>query len=291
VALVVGADTTPKGFFAPQAGERGTDPDWLRFRLLGATNPVYFALYARRRMALYGATDRDFARVKVKNARHWPRNPNARYRKGGHRGGGPRLADGVRSAAAPRDLRHQRRRRRARPVEHGVRAAADDEAGDHDRRVDGDPPLPEQHHRDAELRHRLRGGRGAADLSFRDSIAAAAYAEAGVGAGDVDVAEVYDLSSALELDWYENIGLCRPGEAERLLNDGVTTLGGRVPVNPSGGLACFGEAIPAQAIAQVCELTWQLRGQATGRQVEGAKLGVSVNQGLFGHGSSVVVQR
>jgi acetyl-CoA acetyltransferase len=50
VALVVGADSAPKGFFAPQAGERFTDPDWLRFRLLGATNPVYFALYARRRM-------------------------------------------------------------------------------------------------------------------------------------------------------------------------------------------------------------------------------------------------
>ncbi len=56
VALVVGADTTPKGFLAPNAGERGDDPDWLRFRLLGATNPTYFALYARRRMDLYGAT-------------------------------------------------------------------------------------------------------------------------------------------------------------------------------------------------------------------------------------------
>ena len=55
-----------------------------------------------------------------------------------------------------------------------------------------------------------------------------------------------------------------------------------------GGLASFGEAIPAQAIAQVCELTWQLRGQAEGRQVEGAKAGVTVNQGLFGHGSSVI---
>ena len=52
VALVVGADTTPKGFLAPNAGERGDDPDWLRFRLLGATNPTYFALYARRRMEL-----------------------------------------------------------------------------------------------------------------------------------------------------------------------------------------------------------------------------------------------
>ena len=57
VALVVGADTTPKGFFAPTGGERTTDPDWLRFRLLGATNPIYFGLYARRRMELYGATD------------------------------------------------------------------------------------------------------------------------------------------------------------------------------------------------------------------------------------------
>ena len=81
VALVVGADTTPKGFLAPVAGERWDDPDWLRFRLLGATNPTYFALYARRRMDLYGATDEDFAKVKVKNARHGLHNPNARYRK------------------------------------------------------------------------------------------------------------------------------------------------------------------------------------------------------------------
>ena len=105
------------------------------------------------------------------------------------------------------------------------------------------------------------------------------------------MAEVYDLSTALELDWYENIGLCKPGEAEKLLRDGVTALGGRVPVNPSGGLGCFGEAVPAQAIAQVCELTWQLRGQAEGRQVEGASVGVTANQGLFGHGSSVLLKR
>ena len=119
----------------------------------------------------------------------------------------------------------------------------------------------------------------------------AAYEAAGIGPEDVDLAEVYDLSSALELDWYEDIGLCKEGEAERMLRDGDTTIGGRVPVNPSGGLSCFGEAIPAQAIAQVCELVWQLRGQAEGRQVEGAKVGVTANQGLFGHGSSVIVSR
>ena len=128
------------------------------------------------------------------------------------------------------------------------------------------------------------------DVSFKDSITKVAYEQAGLGPEDVSVAEVYDLSSALELDWYENIGLCKPGEAVKLLRAGVTSLGGKKPVNPSGGLGAFGEAIPAQAIAQVCELTWQLRGQATGRQVAGARVGVSANQGLFGHGSSVIVK-
>ena len=103
------------------------------------------------------------------------------------------------------------------------------------------------------------------------------------------MSQVYDLSTALELDWYENIGLCGEGEAEALLRSGATAVGGRIPVNPSGGLACFGEAIPAQAIAQVCEVVWQLRGEASGRQVEGATVGVTANQGLFGHGSSVIV--
>ena len=81
------------------------------------------------------------------------------------------------------------------------------------------------------------------------------------------------------------------GEAEALLRAGDTTVGGRLPVNPSGGLACFGEAVPAQALAQVCELTWQLRGQAAGRQVEGARVGITATQGLFGHGSAVVLTR
>jgi acetyl-CoA acetyltransferase len=129
------------------------------------------------------------------------------------------------------------------------------------------------------------------ELGFKDSIAAGAYAEAGIGPDDIDLAEVYDLSTAMELDWYEHIGLCAPGEAEKLLRDGATSIGGRIPVNPSGGLGCFGEAIPAQAIAQVCELVWQLRGAAGDRQVDGATAGITVNQGLFGHGSSVVAVR
>jgi acetyl-CoA acetyltransferase len=82
VALVVGADTTPKGFFAPQLGERPDDPDWLRFRLIGATNPTYFAIWARRRMDLYGATSRRLRPGEgQEREQHGLANPYARYRK------------------------------------------------------------------------------------------------------------------------------------------------------------------------------------------------------------------
>ena len=86
VALVVGADTTPEGLPGPNAGERSDDPDWLRFRLLGMTNPTYFALYARRRMDLYGDTPEDFAAVKVKNPRPGGQ-PERALPQGGHRRG------------------------------------------------------------------------------------------------------------------------------------------------------------------------------------------------------------
>jgi acetyl-CoA acetyltransferase len=291
VALVVGADSAPKGFFAPQSGERPTDPDWLRFRLLGATNPVYFALYARRRMEIYGATERDFATVKVKNARHGFHNPNARYRKEVTLEevlSSPVVSDPLRlleicatsdgGAAVVIASTAFARKRTTNPVTVAAVSTVT-------------PRYPNTVIEMPNFSTDSAAAVAAPRMPFRDSIAAAAYAEAGIGPEDVNLAEVYDLSSALELDWYENIGLCAPGEAERLLADGETTIGGRVPVNPSGGLACFGEAVPAQAIAQVCELTWQLRGAAAGRQVEGAKVGVTVNQGLFGHGSSVIVKR
>ena len=290
VALVVGADTTPKGFLAPVAGERWDDPDWLRFRLLGATNPTYFALYARRRVDLYGATDADFAKVKVKNARHGLHNPYARYRKEVTEDevlASPMVADPLRlleicatsdgaAAVVLTSLDYAKRKGIASPVR--IRAVST-----------VTPRFPNTVIEMPNFATDSAAALAPPELTFRDSIAAAAYEESGVGPEDLHLAEVYDLSTALELDWYENIGLCKPGEAERLLNDGDTTIGGRVPVNPSGGLACFGEAVPAQALAQVCEVTWQLRGQAEGRQVEGATAGLTVNQGLFGHGSAVLL--
>jgi acetyl-CoA acetyltransferase len=291
VALVVGADTAPKGFFGPLPGERPEDPDWLRFHVLGATNPTYFGLYARRRMELYGATTKDFAAVKVKNSRHGLSNPNARYRKEfteDEIAESPVVAEPLRlvdicatsdGAAALVLTRADLVRDDGRPT---VELAAVSTVT---------PSYPNTYLDMPDIATDSAVGAPATARSFRDSIAHAAYEEAGVGPGDLSCAEVYDLSTALELDWYENIGLCAPGEAEGLLHSGATALGGRVPVNPSGGLACFGEAIPAQAIAQVCELTWQLRGEAGERQVADATVGLSINQGLFGHGSCAIVTR
>lgn len=289
VALVVGSDTTPKGFLKPQPGDRPDDPDWVRFRL-GITNPTYFALYARRRIALYGDRPDDFARVKIKNAAHGFENANARYRKkfsADEVAASPMVADPLRlmdicatsdgaaalivssvefakklgKASAPRIAAVST----VTPTFASALVEMPDIA------TDSAVAVPAQ--------------------SFRAALPKKAYEEAGVSPKDVSLAEVYDLSTALELDWIEDLQLCARGEAAALTRSGATAVGGRIPVNASGGLACFGEAVPAQAIAQVCELTWQLRGQAGARQVANAKVGITANQGLFGHGSSVIVKR
>ena len=292
VALIIGAATTPKGFLKPNEGDRPDDTDWLRFKLVGATNPVYFGLNARRRMDLFGATQEDFARVKVKNSRHAVHNELARFTKEYDIEdvmNSPVVSDPLRlldicatsdggAALVVCSMEYAKAHGHADPV-----------------RIAGlstvTPVYPDTV---IDLPYMATDSAGATPeplRGFKQSIGDKVYEESGLGPDDVDVAEVYALSSSLELDWYEQLGFCAEGEAEKLLRDGVTEIGGRLPVNPSGGLGAFGEAVPAQAIAQVCELTWQLRGEAGKRQVEGARVGISANQGLFGHGSSVLVRR
>lgn len=292
VVLVVGADAAPKGFFRPAGGDRHDDPDWLRFRLLGATNPTYFGLYARRRMAVHGDTLEDFAQVKVKNAAAGALNANARYRKtvtAEEVAASAVVADPLRlldicatsdgaAALVLSSMEFARRHGAADPVR--IRAVST-----------VTPTYPTTVLDLPDIATDSAAAVAPADGTFRASIAHAAYEEAGIGPEELSLAEVYDLSTALELQWYEDLGLCGEGEGAKLLREGATAPGGRIPVNPSGGLASFGEAVPAQAIAQVCELTWQLRGTAGARQVTGARAGISANQGLFGHGSAVVAVR
>jgi len=110
-----------------------------------------------------------------------------------------------------------------------------------------------------------------------------AYARAGLGPEDMDVAEVHDATAFAEIQQVENLGFCGFGEGGPLTESGATSLGGKIPVNPSGGLESKGHPVGATGLAQVFELTTQLRGEAGGRQVEGARFAIAENGGGF-HG-------
>jgi sterol carrier protein 2 len=108
------------------------------------------------------------------------------------------------------------------------------------------------------------------------------YEEAGLGPEDVQVVELHDCFTANEILTYEGLGLCREGEAEKFIEEGQNTYGGKYVTNPSGGLLSKGHPLGATGLAQCTELVWQLRGQADKRQVEGAKVALQHNLGLGG---------
>lgn len=289
VALCIGMESSPGGFFSPTPSKDPNDPDMFRFKI-GATNPTYFGLYAMRRMHNYGTKEADFAMVKVKNSRHGLNNPNARYRKEftiEEILNSPMVSYPLRlfeicatsdgAAAVIVSSKKVAKKFKNNPITVAAISAVSPDYPDaiiNIPRISTDSTyniLPKQR--------------------YQKKVAMLAYEEAGIGPEDLNLAELYDLTSAWELDWYEDIGLCKPGEAEQLLNEGQTTIGGRIPTNTSGGLSSFGEAAPAQALTQVCELVWQLRGMAGKRQVEGAKVGLGINFGLSGNSSCVILKR
>ena len=106
-----------------------------------------------------------------------------------------------------------------------------------------------------------------------------AYEAAGLGPQDLSLAEVHDASATSEIVAYEYLGICDKGGGGRLVEDGVTALGGRIPVNASGGLLRKGHPIGATGAAQIVELTEQLWGRSDARQVQGARIGLAHNGG------------
>jgi sterol carrier protein 2 len=108
------------------------------------------------------------------------------------------------------------------------------------------------------------------------------YQQSGFGPENVDVVELHDCFSANELVTYEALGLCGEGKAGEFIDSEANTYGGKVVVNPSGGLISKGHPLGATGLAQCAELNWQLRGEADKRQVEGAKIALQHNLGLGG---------
>jgi acetyl-CoA acetyltransferase len=288
VALALCADLVPRGVLGLDAQHHVNDPNHVR-HALGFTNPVYLGLEARRRVSTYGTTEDDLASVKVKNARHGLHNPNARYRyvitldqvKRSALIADPlRLlhicatSDGA-AAVALSSIAFARRRSLRYVTLLGLSTASSTYPN----------PRLEMPYLASDAILASNGE------SFRTAVIRKLYESTGVGPKDLSMAEIYDLSSVSELEWYEHLGLCAVGEAENFLREGHSGLGGSVPVNPSGGLASFGEAVAAQALAQVCELTWQLRDQAADRQVPDAQIGIAVSQGTFGLGAAIMLKR
>jgi acetyl-CoA acyltransferase len=109
--------------------------------------------------------------------------------------------------------------------------------------------------------------------------AGAAYAAASLGPDDIDVLELHDAAAPAELIQYADVGLCEPGEGHHMLRRGETEIGGRIPVNTSGGLLSRGHPLGATGCAQIVELYGQLLGKAGHRQVDGARVGMAVNAG------------
>ena len=291
MALVVGGSCSPSGAFGTTRFDEfdATDLDSQRFRILGTANYTQFAMQAVRRMHDYGLTEADLALQKAKASKFGSLNPNARYQKVftvEEVLASPMVAypihlfeicatsDGA-AAMVVCSLEVAERYTTKPVIIAGIGTASPVYPAPSFVGFSSDfSEIPPPNENDAGI------------LSTRQ-----AYEQAGIGPEDLDLACVYDLTGAMEIQWYEDIGLCKEGEGEKLLREGATSLGGRIPVCTDGGATCLGECIPAQALSQVYEVVTQLRGDAGARQVESAKIGFSVNSGKLGNASAIVYKR
>lgn len=221
-----------------------------------------YADYARAYMEDSGATQEDFASVASKSHAHGALNPRAQFRE--------RLSAAdilaARAVAGPLTVPM------CAPVGDGAAAAVltcENQSG------------PGAHRAIRLLASVVGSGqRGRADQLVQQT-AARAFERASVGPEDVDVLEVHDAASPAEMIVLEELGITGPGGAVGLVRSGDTSLGGRIPTNPSGGLVSKGHPLGATGLAQVVELVEQLRGEAGARQVDGARVAVAENAGGY----------
>ena len=282
--LVFGTEKMPKGiirssFFEPWQEEAGL-----------AATPAFFALRAQRLCLTSGVTKDHLARVVVKNRRHGTANPDAMYQKE------TSVAEVLASRVVCEPLHlfmlcSPNEGAAALVLRRAEMAAAAGSAS----------PAPVTLAA-AVLRSHLPGpvlsestplaGRRDDEVPAPTTLAATdAYEQAGLGPGDLDVVECQDTDAARELQSCEELGLCEPGGSAAFLDSGATELGGRLPVNPSGGLLSKGEPLGASALGQVVELVRQLRGECGARQVAGARTALSHTVGRGANASVVIVTR
>ena len=270
VAIAVGAEklNSPdrsRAFAVMTSALDQTRLESIRSELGDGSGSVFMDIYARFAIWYEERTDadeRDFAQVAVKNHAHGALNPKAQY--------GMKLTLeevlGARRISGPLTLPM------CAPMSDGAAVA-----------IVTTPEAARSWGAEGVLlaATAIGAGRPGTYGELVPETAARAYAMAGIGPADVDVVECHDAASPAELIVTEELGLCERGEATKLLRSGVTTLGGRLPINPSGGLGSRGHPIAATGLAQVTELADQLRGRCGARQVEAARIGLAENAGGY----------
>lgn len=248
------------------------DQEWENF--VGANLPALYAIIARLHMAEFGTTEEDMALVSVKNHRNAVNNPKAQYKRE------IRVEDVLNSPYVAEPLKLLD----CASVSDGASAvilASEDVA-----RKLTDTPVYIEACTQASDYLALQSRKNI--LTMRAVVKAArdAYRLAGIETNDIQVAEVHDSFTITEILAYEDLGFAEKGKGAELLREGVTEIGGKIPVNPSGGLKAFGHAVGATGIRQAVEIVLQLRGEAGKRQVD-AERGLALNLG--GTGATAVV--
>ena len=280
-ALALGLEKMPRGFMDPtQLYE-----DW-QIKIGLSQNPMYWALMARRHMAEYGTTIEQIGKIAFKNHKNSVYNPYAMYQKeftleeilNSRSVNDPITllmicAPNEGAAAAvicPKDMAHKFT---TKPIDiaacvHTVaKYAADFRVPAKSLSAKVSPPPVSKFTADK------------------------AYEVAGLGPEDIDVAEVQDTDAFCEIQAYENLGFCRVGEGGRLIDEGITEVGGKIPVNTSGGLISKGEPIGASHLGQIFQLVQQLRGEAGAVQVANAKVGLGHVLGAGGNCGVTILKR
>jgi len=267
LVMAVGSEQMGKGLLGGAGGGKGIPKEGL---LGSGLMPAVFAEAGLEHTAKYGTSFEQFAQVSVKNHHHSTLNPKAMYQKetplemvmNAEMIAYPNTklmcsvnVDG--SAAAI--IASEKKARELGLMGRAVRVKASALSSD---------PWQER------------------DLVMPDvntctrTAAKSAYEMAGCGPEDIDLVELHDCFATAEILHYENLGLCGDGEAGKMIDEGTTALGGKIPVNVSGGLLSKGHPLGATGIANIYEISTHLRGEAGKRQVEGARLGMTHVIGL-----------
>jgi acetyl-CoA acetyltransferase len=285
--LAFGADVSPKGFLSAKSDNAVQDRDVIRWKMGGMPNPIYWALECRKRMAKYGTTEEDLARVKVLMSEYGSMNPDARFKKK------YTMEDVLNSVYVCDPLRLFE----ICPVSTGAAAVI----------ITTDKELIAKANNPVKINATTMGSAIYGDPTFRisalscpavaeapmlsESYSASqqAYKKAGIGPEDIDILELPDNSSWHYLQYLETCGFCGEGEADKMLRDGETKIEGKLPVNPSGGFSSFGEALSAQALWQIIECANQLRGRCGERQVNNAKVAMAQTYGLMGNSGTTIL--